>query len=441
MDTRVKPAYDAELSLRGVKRRSDPDLRDGSGLLHGARKDENSTSRESNMKPSNKFDIVVYGATGFTGQLVAEYLAAHYAGTDAPKWAMAGRSLDKLAFVRDAIGAPSDTALIVADAGDPASLKAMVDQTRSVLTTVGPYQFYGSELVAACAGSGTDYLDLCGEPLWMRQMIDAHEATAKSSGARIMFSCGFDTLPFELGVFRAQEEAKKVFGAPTSRVKGRVREMRGRFSGGTAASAKATFAAVAQDLSLVALLKNPFALTPGFEGPKQPPGNRPVIDPDLDSWTAPFAMALVNTRNIHRSNFLMGFPYGRDFVYDEMVLTGKGEQGEANARLVVAANTEKTGPDVLKPGEGPSKEERESGLYDLLFVSIGEDGRQVRAAVRGDRDPGYGSTSKMISECAICLLRDTPDVPAGIWTPGAAMGHRLIKRLVDHAGLTFEVEP
>jgi short subunit dehydrogenase-like uncharacterized protein len=188
-------------------------------------------------------------------------------------------------------------------------------------------------------------------------------------------------------------------------------------------------------------LKNPFALTPGFEGPKQPPGNRPVIDPDLDSWTAPFAMALVNTRNIHRSNFLMGFPYGRDFVYDEMVLTGKGEQGEANARLVVAANTEKTGPDVLKPGEGPSKEERESGLYDLLFVSIGEDGRQVRAAVRGDRDPGYGSTSKMISECAICLLRDTPDVPAGIWTPGAAMGHRMIKRLVDHAGLTFEVEP
>jgi short subunit dehydrogenase-like uncharacterized protein len=392
------------------------------------------------MKPSSKFDIVVYGATGFTGQLVAEYLASHYTGTDAPKWAMAGRSLDKLASVRDAIGAPSDTALIVADAGDPASLKAMVEQTRSVLTTVGPYQLYGSDLVAACAASGTDYLDLCGEPLWMRRMIDAQEATAKSTGTRIVFSCGFDSLPFELGVFYAQEEAKKVFGAPTSRVKGRVREMRGTFSGGTAASAKATFAAVAQDLSLVALLKNPFALTPGFEGPKQPPGNRSVIDPDLDSWTAPFAMALLNTRNIHRSNFLMGFPYGKDFVYDEMVLTGKGEQGEANAKLVVAANTEKTGPDVLKPGEGPSKEERESGLYDLLFVSIGEDGRQVRVAVRGDRDPGYGSTSKMISECAICLLRDTPDVPAGIWTPGAAMGHRLIKRLVDHAGLTFGVE-
>src|SRR3979409_2236443 len=177
------------------------------------------------MKPSSKFDIVVYGATGFTGQLVAEYLAAHYTGKDDPTWAMAGRSQEKLGSVRDAIGAPADTALIVADASDPASLKAMVDQTKSVISTVGPYQLYGNDLLAACAASGTDYLDLCGEPVWMRQMIDAHEATAKSSGARIVFSCGFDSLPFELGVFCAQEEAKKVFGAPTNRVKGRVRDM------------------------------------------------------------------------------------------------------------------------------------------------------------------------------------------------------------------------
>src|ERR1700676_4754653 len=163
---------------------------------------------------SPKFDIIVYGATGFTGQLVAEYFGAQYTGKDDPKWAMAGRSLGKLAAVRDAIGAPADTPLIVADAGDPASLKAMVDQTQSVVCTVGPYQLYGSELVAACATSGTDYLDLCGEPVWMRQMIDAHEAAAKSSGARIMFSCGFDSLPFELGVFFVQQAAKKVLGAP-----------------------------------------------------------------------------------------------------------------------------------------------------------------------------------------------------------------------------------
>src|SRR3989440_4716608 len=316
-------------------------------------------SRKSIMKSSSKFDIVVYGTTGFTGQLVAEYLAAHYTGNGAPKWAMAGRSMDKLASVRDAIGAPADTALIEADASDPASLKAMVDQSNSVLSTVGPYQLYGSELVAACVATGTDYFDLCGEPVWMRQMIDAHQATAQSSGARIVFSCGFDSLPFELGVFFCQETAKKIVGAPVGRVKGRVRAMKGTFSGGTAASIKATFAAAAKDLSLVALLKNPFVLTPGFEGPKQPPGNKPLLDEDLGMWTAPFVMATINTRNVHRSNLLMDFPYGKEFVYDEMILTGPGEQGEANAKRIVAAvNTERRGAlsGGPKPGEGPSKE-------------------------------------------------------------------------------------
>jgi short subunit dehydrogenase-like uncharacterized protein len=391
---------------------------------------------------SSKFDIIVYGATGFTGQLVAEYLAAHYQGDSGLKWAMAGRSKDKLAAVRDAIGAPADIPLIVADAGDLTSLRAMVDQTRSIISTVGPYQLYGSELVALCVASGTDYLDLCGEPVWMRQMIDAHEASAKSSGARILFSCGFDSVPFELGVFFVQEAAKKTLGAAVNRVKGRVRDMKGGPSGGTVASTKATFAAAAKDLSLVALLQNPFVLTPGFEGPKQPRGNKPLLDEDMGVWTAPFVMATINTRNVHRSNLLLDFPYGQDFVYDEMVITGPGEQGEANARkLVAAVNAERmSGAGGLKPGEGPSKEEQKDGMYDLLFVAIAPDGKQVRAAVKGDLDPGYASTARMISECAICLLRDTPEVPAGIWTPGAAMGDKLIKRLVDHAGLTFEVE-
>ena len=392
------------------------------------------------MKSSSKFDIVVYGATGFTGQLVAEYLAANYKGDGDLKWAMAGRSKEKLASVRDAIGAPADIALIVADAADPASLKAMVEQTKSVITTVGPYLLYGNELLAACVAAGVDYFDLCGEPIWMRQKIDQHEAAAKKSGARIVFSCGYDSLPFELGVFCAQEEAKKAFGAPAARVKGRVRKMSGTLSGGTAASMRAIVEATMRDLSLVTMLRDPFVLTPGFDGPKQPLGNRPVFDEDLKSWTAPFVMANINTRNVHRSNMLLGFPYGKDFVYDEMVMTGPGEQGQALAKKVMAANNKFSGADVPKPGEGPSKEERENGMYDLLFIAIAPDGRQVRAAVNGDRDPGYGSTSKMISECALCLLRDTPDVAAGIWTPGAAMGDKLIKRLVDHAGLTFEVE-
>jgi short subunit dehydrogenase-like uncharacterized protein len=389
---------------------------------------------------SSKFDIVVYGATGFTGQLVAEYLAERYKGDANLKWAMAGRSKDKLASVRDVIGAPADTPLIMADSSEVASLKAMLGQAKCVISTVGPYQLYGNDLIAACVETGTDYVDLCGEPVWMRQMIDKHEAAAKASGARIVFSCGFDSVPFELGTFFVQEEARRVFDAPASRVKGRVRAMRGTLSGGTAASAKATFDAVAKDLSLVAILNDPFALTPGFAGPKQPRGNKPLYEEDLQSWAAPFMMALINTRNIHRSNMLMGFPYGREFIYDEMVLTGAGEKGEANAKLVMAANAEKTGPNAPKPGEGPSKEERENGLYDLLYVAIAPDGRQVRATVKGDRDPGYGSTSKMISECAVCLLRDTPDVPPGFWTPGAAMQHKLIKRLVNNAGLTFTVE-
>jgi short subunit dehydrogenase-like uncharacterized protein len=389
---------------------------------------------------SAKFDIVVYGATGFTGQLVAEYLTQHYKGDHALKWAMAGRSLGKLKSVRDAIGAPGNTPLIVADASDAASLKAMAEQTMSVITTVGPYQLYGEELLAACVATGTDYFDLCGEPIWMRQMIDKYEAEAKESGARIMFSCGFDSVPFELGAFFVQEEAKRVLGAPAPRVKGRVRDMRGTLSGGTAASAKATFDAVAKDISLITILNDPFALTPGFTGPKQPKGNRAALEEDLQSWAAPFMMALINTRNVHRSNMLMGFPYGQEFVYDEMVLTGPGEKGEANAKRVMAANAEKTGPNAPKPGEGPSKEERDNGRFDLLYVAIGPDGRQVRAGVTGDRDPGYGSTSKMISECAICLLRDVTDVPAGFWTPGAAMQHKLIKRLQEHAGLTFGVE-
>ncbi|HEY0852578.1 MAG TPA: saccharopine dehydrogenase, partial [Bradyrhizobium sp.] len=212
------------------------------------------------------------------------------------------------------------------------------------------------------------------------------------------------------------------------------------FSGGTAASMRAIFEAAAKDLSLVALLKNPFSLTPGFEGPKQPPGNRPVYDEELKTWTAPFVMANINTRNVHRSNMLLGFPYGKDFVYDEMVITGPGEQGEATARKVMAANNKLSGADVPKPGEGPSKEERESGYYDLLFVAIAPDGRKARAVVKGDRDPGYGSTSKMIAECAMCMLRDAADTAPGIWTPGAAMGHKLIQRLEQHAGITFRPE-
>ena len=173
------------------------------------------------------FDVIVYGATGFTGRLVAEYLVQ----TGATRWAMAGRSAAKLAEVRDLIGAPAALALVIADADDPASLAAMAARAEVLLTTVGPYQLYGTPLVAACAAAGTAYVDLCGEPAWMRHMIDAHHEEAQRSGARIVFSCGFDSIPFDLGVLTLQDAAKAKFGKPLPRVKGRVRKMQGGFSG------------------------------------------------------------------------------------------------------------------------------------------------------------------------------------------------------------------
>lgn len=382
------------------------------------------------MNPNAEFDVIVYGATGFTGRLVAEHLAARYGVGGEVSWAMAGRSAAKLAQVRDEIGAPADTPLVVADAADPASLQAMVSRGKAVLTTVGPYQLYGSALVAACAAAGTDYLDLSGESLWMADMIAAHEAAAKASGARILFSCGFDSIPFELGVIFTEGLARKHLGHPVPRVKGRVRSMRGGLSGGTAASGAATMAAIQQNPALLGVMVNPFALTPGFTGPEQPRGDKRQFDDDLGAEVGPFMMATINTKNVHRSNYLLGHAFGTDFVYDEMAVIMPG----------ASASFESIDPATApRPGEGPSKAEREAGFYDLLFVGIDADGRQVRGSVYGDRDPGYGSTSKMIAETAICLVR-SPEVAGGIWVPGAALGQALIDRLTAHAGLTFKDE-
>ncbi len=391
------------------------------------------------MREAKEFDLVIYGATGFTGQLVAEYVAKRVAGGLAVRWAMAGRNLDKLATVRDAVGAPNDLPLIAADGDDISSLSSMAARTQVVLTTVGPYQLYGSGLVAACATRGTDYVDLCGEPAWMAEMIDSYDAKAKTTGARIVFSCGFDSIPFDLGVHFLQQAALAQLGATVPRVKGRVRKMKGTFSGGTAASLKATMAAAAKDPLVYQRLRDPFALTPGFVGPKQPHGMKPEIDPALDAWVAPFIMAAINTRNVHRTNYLLGQTYGADFIYDEMLITGPGDKGKAMAEAV-ASDRSMGGEGGPKPGEGPSKAEREAGYYDVLFIGEANDGKALRASVSGDMDPGYGSTSKMITESALCLIEDVPVSAGGIWTPGALMAEALTKRLQQHAGLTFKME-
>ncbi len=383
-----------------------------------------------------EFDVVVYGATGFTGRLVAEYIAATHPDI---RWAMAGRSQDKLEAVRDEMGVPADTPLIVADSSDPASLKAMAERTRGVITTVGPYQKYGEPLVAACAEAGTDYVDLCGEPAWMRDIIDNYSDRAKASGARLVLSCGFDSIPFDMGVYALQQAAIEKTGSPITRVKGRVRSMKGTFSGGTAASFFETMARVKREPHVFDWLINPFSLAGGFTGPEQPAGDKPIFEDDLNSWSAPFIMAAINTKNIHRSNALMDHRYGTDFVYDEMMLTGPGEQGEQIATMVAKDRSMQDNPP--KPGEGPSKEERETGFYEAMFTGETADGHRMTSVVSGDRDPGYGSTSKMITEALLTLI-DTPreTTPGGVWTPAPALGQPLIDRLQKHAGLTFSME-
>ncbi len=388
---------------------------------------------------TREFDIIVYGATGYTGRLVAEYLDKHYAGRDdGPNWAMAGRSQAKLENVRDEIGAPADTPLVVADANDPASLEAMCRRARVIISTVGPYQLYGDALVAACVKTGTDYADLCGEPAWMREKIDQHHEDAKKTGAHICFSSGFDSIPFDLGVLMLQKEAEKRFGKPAPRVRGRVRAMQGTFSGGTAASLTATMKAAAKNPKIIKILGSSFGLTPGFEGPDQPSGMVPRYEKDLDKWAAPFVMAPINTKNVHRTNFLAGHPYGEDFRYDEMVLTSPGEAGKKMADAAVDMMKNPFGAKPPKPGEGPTKEERENGFYDVLFIGDMPDGESIRYGVKGKYDPGYGSTSRMLAETGIALL--SCDKPGGVGTPGYFLGEDLVKRLEEHAEISFAVE-
>jgi len=387
---------------------------------------------------SREFGVVVYGATGYTGRLVCEYLNKQYGVNGDVKWAMAGRSEEKLVQVRDEMGIPKDVPFVVADANNAESVKAMVESTQVVLTTVGPYQKYGSDLVRVCSETGTDYVDLCGEPAWMHEMIAAHGEAAKKSGARIVFSCGFDSVPFDLGVHFLQNAAMDKLGAPLSRIKGRVRAMKGTFSGGTLESFRLTMKAAAKNPDLIKVLTNPFSLAESFNGPKQPSGMAPIFDEDLNSWSAPFVMATINTKNIHRSNFLLSHQYGDNFVYDEMMLTGPGDKGEAMAKAV--AEDKSMANDPMQPGEGPSKEERETGYYDVLFAGSNDSGERLMASVKGDKDPGYGSTCKMISESAVCLLKNLDAASGGIWTPASALGDLLIERLQENAGLTFQIE-
>lgn len=381
-------------------------------------------------------DVVVYGATGFTGQLIAKYLQSAYHDSDL-KWGISGRNGHKLETVKQSLGINSDIPTIIADSNEAASLAELAQTTKVVIAAAGPYQLYGESLIAACVEAGTDYVDLCGEPTWMRQMIDKYGEAAKASGANIVHSCGFDSIPSDLGIWKLQQLAKTQFGKPLSRVKGRVEAMQGGPSGGTVASFMVSKQSAAKDPTLGALMFDPFALTPGQRGAEQPNGNQPRFDKDLNSWATPFVMAIINTKNVHRTNALLGYPYGEGFRYDEMIATGPGDKGEQIANALAKGDGLVGGGDAPKPGEGPSPEEQESGFFTLGFHGF-DDGNHLCVRVSGDKDPGYGCTSMMITEAALCLLEQGDTLKGGFWTPASAMAAPLITRLEQKQVLSFK---
>ncbi|MEM1414188.1 MAG: saccharopine dehydrogenase NADP-binding domain-containing protein [Myxococcota bacterium] len=404
---------------------------------------------------SRSYDIVLFGATGFTGRLVAEYLAQN--GPEGLRWALAGRNAEKLERVRSELGL-GDVPLEVADAKDREALAALAAKTKVVCTTVGPYAKYGEPLVAACAAAGTHYTDLTGEVQFVRRMIDAHHDTAVASGARIVHCCGFDSIPSDLGCLMVAE-ALVERGARPTRVDFYAGESSGGFSGGTAASLLNMVEEMKADRDVLRLAANPYALDPDreFRGPDGPDQAGVKFSKDLGMWTGPFVMAGINTRVVRRSHGLRGRPYGPEFRYSEQMSTGKGPQGLARAVALTAGlggflASVQIDPirklfasRVLpKPGEGPSEEAREAGFFVSRLVARGDkDGQEitVRGKVRGEKDPGYGETAKMLGESALCLAFDEATLPeaAGCLTPATGMGRVLTERL-RRAGMTFEVK-
>lgn len=399
------------------------------------------------------FDIVVYGATSFVGQIMTRYMHEQF-GDGSIRWAIAGRSQSKLQKLSETIGL-TGIEMLVADASDEAALKAMCARTKVVVSTVGPYALYGDTLVEVCAASGTHYCDLTGEPQWIRRMQERHESAARKSGAWIVHCCGFDSIPSDLGVHFLQQNASRRFGQACNRINMRVAKIRGGASGGTIASMINMVKEASGDADLRRQLQDPYSLCPPGHGfSVRQHDVQMAYDDEYKSWIAPFVMAAINARVVHRSNALSNNSYGADFLYEEAMVTGGGGAGKRAARAISWGMTGMMlgllvpplrwlleNHILPKPGEGPSQQAQLNGAYDLVFLGTTPGGDKIRCRVTGDRDPGYGSTAKMLAQAAACLARDVPESTAGgFWTPATLMGDKLIRRLQAHAGLTFELE-
>jgi short subunit dehydrogenase-like uncharacterized protein len=403
---------------------------------------------------SREFDIILWGATGFTGRLVADYLVRNYLGGDTGlRLALAGRNKEKLEGIANEVGAPQ-LPILLGDSFDAESLDAIASKAEVLITTVGPYSKYGAELVGACVRNGTDYCDLTGETNFIRTMIDTYEEEAKRTGARIVHCCGYDSIPSDLGTLIVQEAFKERHGTYASQVKMAAVQMKAAPSGGTIATMLNMVDELKANPGLRKVLGDPYALNPtGVRGPDRGDQTGARFDGDLGMWTGAFIMAGINTRIVRRSHALMGLPWGEGFRYSEVMGTGKGLKGWSRATSMTVGLVAFMGsiaipftrPLVEKrlpsPGEGPDKETRENGAFKTLLLALG-DGHSERAIVSDRRDPGYGSSAVMLSESALCLALQGAELQSegGILTPATAMGMRLVERL-RAAGLKLEVEP
>lgn len=401
-----------------------------------------------------EFDVIVWGATGFTGQLVVEYLVETYGVEGELKWAIAGRNQGKLEEVRRATlpGALHDQLpLILADSGDVDSLAAMIARTSVLCSTVGPYAKYGTPVVAACVEAGTDYCDLTGEVQWMARVIRQYQEAAQASGARIVHTCGFDSVPFDMGNWYLQQVMQERHGVYAQQVKGRVGRNRGSASGGTIASILNMMEEATRDPAIRKLVADPYVLYPAgmARGQDRADQRSALFDEDFQRWTSPFIMAAINTRVVRRSNALLGFPWGENFRYDEATLNKSAYEARRNSLaggvgMVALAlkPTRKLAQRFLpKPGEGPDREQREAGHYEVFFRGInpGDRAQDTTVRVSGKLDPGYGSTSRMLGEAAVCLAQDNIPVGGGFWTPASSLNGNYLQRLQNKAGLSFEI--
>ena len=399
------------------------------------------------MSNTQQLDLIIWGATGFTGQLVSEYINKKYSNT-ALKWGIAGRNKEKASVIAKRLNIAKDR-VFIADCNNIESLIKLTSKTKVICTTVGPYAKLGTNLIDACIKTNTNYCDITGETQWIRKMIDKYHSKAKENKIKIINSCGFDSIPSDMGVFYSQKKLFEKTGEYANKINMRVAGTKGGISGGTYNSLSNVLEEARVDKEVRKTLTNPYGLNPKDKqkGPDKADLQSVIFDKVSNSWIAPFVMAGINTKIVRRSHALIDFKYGSDFSYDEATLSGKGVLGQVKGYLSlipIFLATRKKGSFIKnivdyilpKSGEGPSEKTRISGYYNLRFY-LTQQNKIYLSKVIGDMDPGYGSTSKMLAESAVCLALDKTPETYGILTPSVALGNPLLKRLQENAGLTF----